>query len=124
MGGVRGAGMPYSPAVSIPARILQIFFMLAGLAGFITALALVLVDKPSWSCEVNMNDPRHSRCEMTNLAGYPLIFAITGVGMEVMSASVAAGARRRQPRPGGYQPYQQPAAPAQPYYGPGGQRPY
>ncbi|MCG3755507.1 MULTISPECIES: hypothetical protein [unclassified Amycolatopsis] len=84
--------------MSIFARILQVFFMVAGLASIGVGLIMVLITQPHWTCEVSRNEPNYTSCRSTDLesfTSYHLFWFVLGLALEIMAVAVVAGARRR-----------------------------
>ncbi|ATY11407.1 hypothetical protein CU254_13770 [Amycolatopsis sp. AA4] len=84
--------------MSIFARILQVFFMIAGLVSIGVGLIMVLIAKPYWTCEVSRNEPNYTSCRSTDLesfTSYHLFWFVLGLALEIMAVAVVAGARRR-----------------------------
>ncbi|WP_037366432.1 hypothetical protein [Amycolatopsis orientalis] len=81
--------------MSIFARILQVFFMVAGLASIGVGLIMVLIAKPHWTCEVSRNEPNYTSClssDLESFTSYHLFWFVLGLALEIMAV---AGARRR-----------------------------
>ncbi|MBN9739749.1 hypothetical protein DMP23_01310 [Amycolatopsis sp. A1MSW2902] len=84
--------------MSIFARILQVFFMVAGLASIGVGLIMVLIAKPHWYCEVSRNGEATTWCyenDLEALTSYHLFWFVLGLALEIMAVAVVAGARRR-----------------------------
>ncbi|WP_370938396.1 hypothetical protein [Amycolatopsis sp. cg13] len=84
--------------MSIFARILQVFFMVLGLASIGGGLIMVLIAKPHWTCEVSRNEPNYTSCRSTDLesfTSYHLFWFVLGLALEIMAVAVVAGARRK-----------------------------
>ncbi|WP_033289599.1 hypothetical protein [Amycolatopsis jejuensis] len=84
--------------MSIFARVLQIFFMIAGLTSFLVGLIMILIAKPHWYCEPSRNGSGTSWCyqnDLESLPSYQLFWFLLGLALEVMAVAIAAGARRK-----------------------------
>ncbi|WP_116201476.1 hypothetical protein [Amycolatopsis circi] len=84
--------------MSIFARILQVFFMVLGLASIGVGLIMVLIARPYWTCEVSRNEPNYTSYRSTDLesfTSYHLFWFVLGLALEIMAVAVAAGARRK-----------------------------
>ncbi|WP_409181431.1 hypothetical protein F9C11_33880 [Amycolatopsis sp. VS8301801F10] len=84
--------------MSIFARILQVFFMIAGMVSIGVGLIMVVAAKPHWYCEVSRNGEATTWCyehDLEALTSYHLFWFVLGLALEIMAVAVVAGARRR-----------------------------